>query len=633
MEIQISGTFIEKYLNIGIGNNLLKLFSNKEHKPVSITSSKLSYIEPYSKTLVDIDNYQYLYKQRLYNPDLVKEYLTESISEYINNNYNKINVLDADINYFLKGVIECYNEQFNSIINKLNINHIIKMIDYSGEKNNNSTFKVLMNMYFKLFDEKILHGQFGKSNNYLFEQINDNWLTINFANLLNFTDILSKLKYYKINTSNYDLVFETKFDDITNIHKLLDFINKNILSPKEPTSISSAILDINEICNQENKNNDFKYNFRFIIENLKSNGFLLFEQYYKNIQLRYEQINIDILDRDLKLVRHFMTIISQNEQSNVNRYVNDMLIRIRNYLFDLQDSFYNNQSYKKIKIRAESDKYKEVDMNRYNRELTNFKTLKYNYCTSPDNILARSHNLESNSESGISNQNLTIDYKNVEKNLAGYLDIYRSYYKTRYPDREIEYDLFDSTIIVKKKFNDNPYYIHMALIQYIVLDKIMENPNGLTVQSISEQLSIPASKLNETFNSLLKIRIVKRSSGTSDKSIIKFILNNNFSFEKNKLSISGLVKKDNSEVKPTQREFLHDRNMIVLCNLIYHAKKNTYFSRDTIMEQLSYKIPFKITEEQLNKAIDKALTDDYIKLQEINNSNGSIDILYQYNDE
>ena len=77
----------EKYLNIGIGNNLLKLFSNGEHKPVSITSSKLSYIEPYSKTLVDINNYQYLYKQRLYNPDLVKEYLTESISEYINNNY------------------------------------------------------------------------------------------------------------------------------------------------------------------------------------------------------------------------------------------------------------------------------------------------------------------------------------------------------------------------------------------------------------------------------------------------------------------------------------------------------------------------------------------------------------------
>ena len=62
-------------------------------------------------------------------------------------------------------------------------------------------------------------------------------------------------------------------------------------------------------------------------------------------------------------------------------------------------------------------------------------------------------------------------------------------------------------------------------------------------------------------------------------------------------------------------------------------KKNTYFTRDTIMEQLSYKIPFKLTEEYINKAIDKALTDDYIKIQEVHNTNGIVDILYQYNDE
>jgi hypothetical protein len=73
--------------------------------------------------------------------------------------------------------------------------------------------------------------------------------------------------------------------------------------------------------------------------------------------------------------------------------------------------------------------------------------------------------------------------------------------------------------------------------------------------------------------------------------------------------------------------------MIVLFNLIYYAKKNMYFTRDTIMEQLSYKIPFKLTEEQINNAIDKALADDYIKIQEIPNTNGTIDIMYQYNDE
>ena len=639
----VQSTLIEKYLNIKSTESSLdklsRIFAN---------------IKPCSAIITEISNYQAIYNQQLRNPIVVKEYLTKLISEQINNNYQIINVLDADINYFLKGVLVSYNETFNSIVGKMNINNIIKMIDYTAEKkNNDSTFKVLMNMYFKLFGDKILYGQFGKSNTYLFEQIDNSWSKINLSNLLNFADILSKLKYHKADTSKYDLVFQTKFDDVSNINKLLDFINKNYLLPKDTVSESesasasasaseSCIYDINEIQTQESKNDDLKYNFRFIIDNLKSSGFLLFEQYYKNIQSRYEQINIDMLNRDLKLVRHFMIIISHSEQSNVNRYVNDILIRIRNYLFDLQESYYNNQTYQKIKIRTESDKYKDCDMNCYNRELTNFKMFKYNYCTNSDNILARAHNLESceiititttSSESAVQNQNLIIDYKNISKNLTGYLDIYRSYYKTRYPDREIEYDLIDSTIIVKMKFNEKAYYIHMALIQYIILDKIMENPTGLTVQSISELLGIPASKLNETFNSLLKIRIVKRTSGTNDISSVKFILNKDFTFEKNKLSISGLVKKEITDTKPVQREFLHDRSMIILCNLIYYAKKNTYFTRDTIMEQLSYKIPFKLTEEQVNNAIDKALADDYIKIQEIPNTNGTIDIMYQYNDE
>ena len=144
----------------------------------------------------------------------------------------------------------------------------------------------------------------------------------------------------------------------------------------------------------------------------------------------------------------------------------------------------------------------------------------------------------------------------------------------------------------------------------------------------SELINIPLSKLNETFNSLLKIKIIKRTSGTN----VLFALNNDFEFEKNKLSICGLVKKT-IETKQVQREFMHDRNMIVLCNLVNYAKKNIYFSRDTIMEQLSYQVPFKLNDEYINKAIEKALEDDYIKIQEIPNMNGSTDIMYQYNDE
>ena len=622
-------TFIEKYLNIGITENLEKFFIDGQFVKLGQPIAKKKTTDSFQKILGEIKDYQTLYKQKLQDPEKVKEYLSKNIGAYVDNYYKKINVQDADINYFLKGVCESYNENFASIIQKMNINHIIKMIDYTNEKSDDNTFKMLMNMYFKLFGDKILCGKFGKSNNYLSEQINDNWSSINLANLLNFSDVLSKLKYFKADMTIYDSVFQTKFDDVTNIQKLLDFINKNYLLSTEVTTATN-ILDINETQKKEFKTDDLKYNFRFIIDNLKSNGFLLFEQYYKNMQLRYDQININMVNRDFKLLKHFMTIISQKEQTNVNRYVNDMLIRTRNYLSDLEESYNNNQIYQKIKIRTESEKYKNVDMNSYNRALTNFKILKYNYCTNSENILARTHSLEMPTDSDAQNNNLVIDYKNISKKLAGYLDMYHSYYKTRYPDREIEYDLIDSTIIVKIQFNKIPYYIHMALIQYIVLDKIMEKSNGINVQEISESLGIPLSKLNNTFNSLIKIRIVKRTSNPTDVTNIKFILNEDFSFEKNKLSISGLVKKEISDQKPTQREFLHDRDMIVLCNLVHYAKKNTYFSKDTIIDELTYKIPFKLTDEHINKAIEKAIGDDYVKLQEVSNGNGTVDLLYQY---
>ena len=93
-----------------------------------------------------------------------------------------------------------------------------------------------------------------------------------------------------------------------------------------------------------------------------------------------------------------------------------------------------------------------------------------------------------------------------------------------------------------------------------------------------------------------------------------------------------MVKKT-TEIKASQREFIHDRNMIVFCNLVHYAKKNTYFSRDTIMEQLSYCVPFKLNDEYINKAIEKAIEDEYIKLQEIPNANGITDEIYQYSDE
>jgi hypothetical protein len=605
-------TYIEKYLNFGVKEDLVNILtgSNDNLKQIENTEYIVKKIE-------EINNYQTIYKQKIETPEKVNDYLMREISNYIDLCYNNINNDNVDINYYLNSIYINYGEKFHLIIEKMNIKHIIKMLDYTNENKKENNFKFLMNTYIKLFYEKILLGQYGKTKKHLYELIDDNWILINMKDLINFTDILSKLTYYKIDTSIYDSLFNTKFNNVSNIQKLLQFINKSYLCSDTTTDIT----DVNEADNK-----DFlKFNLKYIITNLKSNGFLLFEEYFKDIQQRYETINIFMLNKDLKLITHFILIIVNNEDTKVNRHINEMLIRIRNYLFDLEESYYNNKIYKKISIRADSEKYKNENLSIFNREISNFKVLKYNYCINSNNILARAHTINDTTTNNDTN-NLVIDYKNISKKLAGYFDIYHSYYKTRYPDREIEYDLINSTMIVKMIFSENPYYIHLALIQYIILDKIIEKENGISVHEISETLDIPLEYLNDTFNSLLKIKLVKRSVEPN----IKFILNKDFSYNKNKLSISGLVKKEIT--KQIEREFLLDRDMIVFCNLIHYTKKNTYFSRDTIIEELSYKIPFKLTDEYIDNAIKKAIEEEYIKVKEINNNNAK-DLLFEYNNE
>jgi len=313
-----------------------------------------------------------------------------------------------------------------------------------------------------------------------------------------------------------------------------------------------------------------------------------------------------------------------------------MLIKTREYLLDLMDSHYNNIAYKKIKVRATSDKYKNVNMESYLREITNFKVFKYNFCPQTQHTLDANQANSANSANQANPVNPLIESKEIPINLAPYLDMYSSYYKARFPDRKIEYDLVNSTIIVKMKFGTGSdikqYFIHMAILQYIVLDQIMKGIINLSVLEISEKIGISLEDLTDTFNSLLKIKIIKRKI---EKDNIYFAINDNFSFEKNKLSISGLIKKDSSEEPVKIREFLHDRQMIVLANLIYWAKKTKYFAQDVIHEALVHVIPFKLTDDNIAKAIEKAIGDEYIKEIKIpsTNGDGSYQIMYNYVEE
>jgi hypothetical protein len=134
------------------------------------------------------------------------------------------------------------------------------------------------------------------------------------------------------------------------------------------------------------------------------------------------------------------------------------------------------------------------------------------------------------------------------------------------------------------------------------LDKLFNaNENeGLGIKEISTLTSIPIKNLQETINSLLQIKLIKRSMNAKTILDMKLFINNEFTHESNKISISHLVLPKEKVANEDKKEFMHDRNTIVLSNIYDYIKKNNIFSVDNIYEDLSKnKIPFKIDLEQI----------------------------------
>jgi hypothetical protein len=586
---------------------------------LNITNNNFTFLVDNEELNENIKSYQENFVLNHNNPENLKNNLLIKIHDYIDNVYNKINIEGADINYYLEHINLESKIKFVNIISLLKINNIISMMDYGQKHSLNNHYINFRYEYFKYFNLRIINGKYNinKTNGLktLHELINDNWSNINFDNLINFTSTINRMKFFNLNIDIFKNIFENKFNSKDNIDKLIVYLTQNFIVDTETNQSDYQINnDFSDEYDNENYNefeNDLesrnkKFNFRFIIDNLKSNGYGLFEEYQIQVFNRYKHSIVhEQLKKDISLIHYFMKIISQKEATNVNRCVNEILIRIRDYLFDIEDSYNSNQDYQKIRIDLQSEKYKTLDLKTLKRDKHNFIMLKYLF---GDPIIK--------------------NYK-INKSIEPYFDIYKAFYSNRYPDREISYDIIKSSITGEIEYTDTKYYIHMATIQYIVLDAIMNSKSGLTVNEISTQTNIPVISLKETINSLLKIKLVGKTNGKSIESI-KIIENPNFSYEKTKISIYSLVQNDKLTTnieKP--REFLHDRNIIVYSNLIDYVKKNKYFYQDTIEESIKYRIPFTITNEQLEYSINQALKDTIVNKIQVDTNE---QILYQYNE-
>ena len=144
-------------------------------------------------------------------------------------------------------------------------------------------------------------------------------------------------------------------------------------------------------------------------------------------------------------------------------------------------------------------------------------------------------------------------------------------------------------------------------MQFILLDLINKNKNGIDVLKIASTINIKLKYLESTFNSLLKVKLIKRTTDYI------FYPNNDFNFPNKKISIFNLMDTniDNSKI---ERQFVHDKNLILQCNVINFAKKNKEFTLDTLNKHLSNVIPFVIDETVLSKCLEKCVNDSYLLL-------------------
>jgi hypothetical protein len=522
-----------------------------------------------------IIEYNRVYNENLNNELYIENYLKMIFQNYQYENSKKIFIPNCEINYIIEMILHLENKYFNKILETLNVDTISK-IPLRNSYNNNNYFK-----YKKLYLEIMYKNIFESENNNLLLLLDKYWDNLKLQNLIDFTSVLMKLNDNDVDIDKYNSFINNKLNDIETLKKFITIIRN--------------------MYNSDKNNKIFYLKINYIINNLMTDGLLLFQEFEKDVIDYYSKnrINYSLKDgndylvkkceTDIEIIKMFIDIIYNKDKTLSSRNINEILLRIKSFLTDIRNNYLDNDAYIKINIVAQSNKYKNFDVRTIDRKKCIFKMLKYNICT----------------------DNSTTDNCIFPDEIQMYIDIYKSYFNMRYPDRVLSFNLFSSPMVIKYNINSEIYHIHMSIIQFILLDIINKNKDGIDVFKIASMINIKLKLLESTFNSLLKIKLIKRNTD------YVFYPNNDFTYPDKKISIFNLVNTNtNIDSEKIERQFVHDKNLILQCNVVNFAKKNREFTLESLNKHLSKVIPFIVDEPTLTKCLEKCVNDNYLLLND-----------------
>lgn len=460
-----------------------------------------------------------------------------------------------------------------------NLNYIDKNIINENKSNRSTILVVKSYMFYNTIINRLYRCN--DKNMYIYEILSDSlqqsqkmdelsrlFKIIQFYNKLSFVVREDREKYFNLDLNNK---FVLKVGDASN--KLLEMISnvmneniKNLLKVTDMKIIEEKINEIRDLINMGSN----------IVED--KTLFMLLYRANLSERLLNKQTNADIENELLTSLNYF-----DNP---------DIYAKMKYQINDIKSSKHYNETYKKINVQVKSEKYKNLDANSLNKEKADF-------------TVARSYAWDLKDDETL----------NVPPEVSVYFDIFNGYYKSKYPDRELNCQYDKSTSVVRLELNNKIYNIHMTLPQLIVLT-VINNSGTISAINISKQLNMPLRRLGGILNSLIAVKLLNREEGAANDPNLLFSLNQNCSFLEENVSLISLMRKNKCENEIS--------DTVLKAEILSFIAQNENTTLENIMLFLEEKLKLKIEQSRVNNILQQQIKSNVVK-SETN--------LYSLNDE
>lgn len=444
-----------------------------------------------------------------YTTNLLIRVFTNHYVNFYTEIQNKIDNNDFNINNFL--------ESYKTLNKKLHgIKFLLSAIDYSykNEKGKMSEYSFVNLVKNYVSYNTIINSTFTKNNNkvYLYElfteEIENNFNTDNIIEIFKLYDFYNKFSFSVKNKKNKNgeeyfnsnLSEKIKLsDDTTNrfLSRIIEIINKKIIDLSNNKNLNSTDLE-KEICS-------IRYLINISPEVCNKSIFMVL--YKKALTERLKTGNNYEIENEF--------IKSLNPQDDIDTY-----IKMKNQINDIKLNTQHNTYYTNLKVKGNSEKYKNYDMEKCDRKMTNMK-------------VCRSYDWEYN-DFNYHLYDLPID-------LSIYFDIFNAYYKDRFNERQLGWDYEICHGIIEFE-TDKVYNIKMNILQMALFYSL--NESSKSAEDLSKELKMNTQLVGIILNTLLLSKLIYREENSSATDpTVKFYVNVKFSNADQNISIVSIYDK------------------------------------------------------------------------------------------